>query len=128
MSVTGVRVYPGWVPSRLSMAAATTTDQFLELLRKSGLVESNRLDAFLATIGDKVREQPRSIADVLVRQGFLTPFQAGQILSGKWRGFFIAGGKYKLLQLLGVGGMGRVYLCEHLRMRRLVALKVLPEE
>ncbi|MFL5328896.1 MAG: protein kinase domain-containing protein [Gemmataceae bacterium] len=110
------------------MAAATTTDQFLDLLRKSGLVESSRLDAFLATVGETVRQQPRSLADVLVRQGFLTPFQAGQLLSGKWRGFFIASGKYKLLQLLGVGGMGRVYLCEHLRMRRLVALKVLPEE
>src|SRR5207247_2635245 len=53
---------------------------------------------------------------------------AGQLLSGKWRGFLIAGGKYKLLQLLGVGGMGKVYLCEHVRMKRLVALKVLPHD
>ncbi|MBX7104548.1 MAG: protein kinase, partial [Gemmataceae bacterium] len=60
------------------------------------------------------------------KQGLLTPFQAGLLINGKWRGFQIAGGKYKLLQLLGIGGMGKVYLCEHIRMKRLVALKVLP--
>jgi serine/threonine protein kinase len=37
-------------------------------------------------------------------------------------------GKYRLLELLGVGGMGAVYLCEHVFMKRLVALKVLPQE
>ena len=50
------------------------------------------------------------------------------MLSGKWRKFQIAGGKYKLIDLLGVGGMGKVYLCEHKRMRRLVAVKILPTD
>ena len=47
------------------------------------------------------------------------------LLQGKWRGFFIAG-KYRLLDMIGEGGMGKVYLCEHKRMQRLVAIKVLP--
>src|SRR5438552_74940 len=110
------------------MAVATTTDQFLELLRKSQLVEPTRLDSYLTSNGNSVPDKARLLAESLVRQGFLTPFQAGQLLSGKWRGFLIAGGKYKLLQLLGVGGMGKVYLCEHVRMKRLVALKVLPHD
>src|SRR5207248_7956489 len=35
-------------------------------------------------------------------------------------------GKYKVLERLGSGGMGSVYLCEHKLMRRRVAVKVLP--
>ncbi|MCS7017446.1 MAG: serine/threonine protein kinase, partial [Gemmatales bacterium] len=35
-------------------------------------------------------------------------------------------GKYKVLEKLGSGGMGQVFLCEHLLMRRRVAIKVLP--
>src|SRR5262249_28059949 len=33
--------------------------------------------------------------------------------------------KYKVLEFIGAGGMGKVYLCEHLILQRLVALKVL---
>src|SRR5436305_311666 len=68
------------------------------------------------------------LPELLIKNGFLTVFQASQLLSGKWRGFLIANGKYKLLELLGVGGMGKVYLCEHRRMKRLVAVKVLPTD
>jgi serine/threonine protein kinase len=53
----------------------------------------------------------------------LTHFQAEQFLQGKWRRFTI--GKYKVLDRIGIGGMGSVYLCEHKFMRRLAAVKVL---
>lgn len=108
------------------MAAATTSDEFLDLLRKSELLSADRLNEASQSIPAEARDQPKRVAEHLVKSGFLTPFQAGLILNGKWRGFQIANGKYKLLQLLGVGGMGKVYLCEHVRMKRLVALKVLP--
>src|SRR5438270_2245632 len=61
----------------------------------------------------------------MVRDGVLTRFQAQQFLQCKWKRFIISD-KYKLLEHLGTGGMGSVYLCEHLSMRRRVAIKVLP--
>ena len=108
------------------MPSPTTDAEFLELVRKSGVVEDKRLDTYL----DKLRAEsalppePPRLAGVLVRDGLLTHFQAEQFLLGKWRRFTI--GKYKVLERLGAGGMGSVYLCEHKLMRRRVAVKVLP--
>jgi serine/threonine protein kinase len=73
---------------------------------------------------------PRQIdplANLLIREGLLTYFQTKQIKQGRYKRFSIAN-KYKLLELIGVGGMGAVYLCEHILMHRLVAIKVLPIE
>src|SRR5207249_528742 len=91
-----------------------------------GVVEENRLDAYLERLGStaSLPEDLGKAAGVLVRDGVLTHFQAEQLLAGKWRRFTI--GKYKVLERLGSGGMGSVYLCEHLFMRRRVAVKVLP--
>jgi serine/threonine protein kinase len=108
------------------MPSPTTIDEFLELVRKSAVADEKRLTAQL----DKLRAtgslptEPGQLAGLLVRDGLLTHFQAEQLLQGKWRRFSI--GKYKVLERLGAGGMGSVYLCEHKLMRRRVALKVLP--
>ena len=57
----------------------------------------------------------------MVRDGLLTKFQAEQILQGKFRRFLL-GDKYRLLEPIGAGGMGQVFLCFHIYMHRLVAL------
>ena len=110
------------------MPIVGSTEQLLELIRKSSLLDNERLDSFLQSQASSLPNEPRPFVELLIRNGFLTPWQASQLLSGKWRKFLIAGGKYKLIDLLGVGGMGKVYLCEHKRMRRLVAVKVLPTD
>lgn len=110
------------------MPILTTSVQLIDCLRKSRLVADARLSALLGDLGDVTGREPRDLAQSLIRRGALTAWQASQLLSGKWRGFHIGGGKYRLMDLLGAGGMGKVYLCEHARMQRLVALKILPTD
>jgi serine/threonine protein kinase len=108
------------------MKVPSTVEAFLDLVRKSGLVEPFRLRASLEQF-QTLPEKPTSaqeMAKLMLRYGILTRFQSEQLLSGRWRGFTM--GKYTLLEWLGSGGMGYVYLAEHRYMRRLVALKVLP--
>lgn len=111
------------------MAAVTSTDQFLDLVHKSELVESDVLNAFLEELSQS-EDSPsdaKGLASAMVRAGLITKFQGRQLLLGRWRGFFIQG-KYKLMRLLGTGGMARVYLCQHVTLDRLVAVKFLPLE
>ncbi|HEV3118255.1 MAG TPA: serine/threonine-protein kinase, partial [Gemmataceae bacterium] len=109
------------------MPAPSTSDDFLELVRKSGVVEEKRLSACLDKLraGGTALPPPGKIAGLLVRDGVLTRFQAEQLLQGRWRRFTI--GKYKVLEQIASGGMGSVYLCEHKFMRRRAAVKVLPK-
>ena len=66
----------------------------------------------------------KAIADHLVDQEQLTPFQASQLLMG--RKFQL--GHYRILSQIGKGGMGLVFLAEHELMGRKVAIKVLPRK
>ncbi len=108
------------------MPPPSTIDELLDLVRKSGLVEAQRLDVYLEQLrtANALAGEPKMLASLFVRDGLLTHFQAGQLLQGRWRGFTV--GKYRILERLGSGGMGLVYLGEHTLMHRLVAIKVLP--
>jgi eukaryotic-like serine/threonine-protein kinase len=108
------------------MPAPTTADELLDLLQKSNLVEEPKLRAYVQKQRDAaaIPADPNKLAGILVRDGMLTYFQAEQLLQGKYKRFSL--GKYKVLEKLGTGGMGTVFLCEHKLMRRRVAVKVLP--
>lgn len=108
-----------------SQPSSSSGEAFIGLLRKSQLIDESKLDEALASLDDPTSADPKDIAQAFINMGLLTRFQVRLLLQGKWRGFFIAG-KYRLLDMLGEGGMGKVYLCEHKRMQRLVAIKVLP--
>jgi response regulator RpfG family c-di-GMP phosphodiesterase len=60
----------------------------------------------------------------LVEHGLLTEYQARRIEAGSTFGLVL--GNYRVLDRLGAGGMGVVFRAEHMRMRRQVAIKVLP--
>src|SRR6516162_7639441 len=107
------------------MPAPTTTDEFLELVRKSNLADPQLLESVLEELrANSFPTEPKKLALALVRKGLLTYFYAEQILRGVWRGFHI--GKYRILERIGSGGMGIVYLGEHKLMGNRVAIKVLP--
>ncbi|MFM8274880.1 MAG: serine/threonine protein kinase [Gemmata sp.] len=108
------------------MSVPASVDELLQLIRKSGMVDEGKLSAYLQhrQLARGLPDDPREFSDDLVNDGILTYFQAEQFLLGKWRGFTI--GKFKLLERIGVGGMGQVFLCEHMFMKRRVAVKVLP--
>lgn len=110
------------------MAENLTTSPFLNALKQSGLIESEQLERLLAELpsdgqsGDiATKLRARLLAD-----GMITRWQAEKLSQGKHRGFFL--GKYKLLDIVGRGGMSMVYLAEHKVMKRRCALKVLPSK
>ncbi|HJZ54073.1 MAG TPA: serine/threonine-protein kinase, partial [Gemmataceae bacterium] len=109
------------------MSVPTSVDELIQLIRKSGMVDETKLTAYLQRRSTRGQSgDPREFADEMIRDGMLTDFQCEQFLQGKWRGFTI--GKFKLLERLGVGGMGQVFLGEHMFMKRRVAIKVLPPD
>jgi len=100
----------------------------MEAIVRSGVLERSRLENYLQQQGSGLTtDSPSRAAQSLVRDGLLTSFQAQNLLAGKWKGFVIAG-KFRLLDRIGKGGMGHVFLCEHISLRRRVALKVLGPE
>ncbi len=103
---------------------------FLELVKRSQLVEEDQLQEFLTQFcekrGGELPERSEAFAQALVEADLLTNWQAEKLLAGKHRGFML--GKYKLLGQLGKGGMSTVYLAEHILMRARRAIKVLPRD
>src|SRR3954453_9263935 len=89
---------------RLMPAPATPTD-LIELIRKSGVLDEPALAGYFQQ--PRPTEAPR-LAESMVLDGLLTRFQAEQFLQGKWKRFHI--GKYKVLERIGAGGMGLVFL------------------
>jgi serine/threonine-protein kinase len=100
--------------------AVTSAAEFFALLEKSGLlIPAQLIQARHAAIAD---ETPRMIARNLAHQNLITRWQAGQLLAGR-SSFYL--GKYRLIELLGRGGMGASFLAEHVTMNRRVVLKVI---
>lgn len=104
------------------MANMLSAETFITGVRNSGLIPPDQLDRLLGEID---AEGPEAVASALVARNALTRWQADKILQGRG-GFFL--GKYRLLSLLGKGGMSAVYLAEHTLMRRRCAIKVLPQK
>ncbi len=100
-------------------------DQFLQTLRESGLMTASEIESFLGSLPPA--EKPttsEALAKVLVKCRKLTKFQAQAAYQGKAKALFV--GNYLVLDKIGEGGMGYVYRAQHRRMKRIVALKVLP--
>ena len=106
-----------------------TSDRIFELIEKSRLVESGKLQAQLDVIRARhegvLPEDPVVVCKELEDAGVITRWQSEKILQGKYKGFFL--GSHKLLGHLGSGGMSSVYLAEHILMKHQRGIKVLPK-
>ena len=109
--------------------AKLKVETFINLVRRSALVDKDRLDQVMTELHDKLGPAAADDSQVVSRHlhesGLLTRWQCDKLLAGRHKGFFL--GKYKLLDHLGTGGMSAVYLAEHINMQRRVAIKVLPQ-
>lgn len=108
------------------MSSPVSPAEFLNLIQRSKLINPSELGSYLQRLksANAVPAKAEQFAGLLVRDGFLTRYQAEQLLRGKWQRFTL--GRYRILGRIGSGGMGSVFLCEHTHMHRRVAVKVLP--
>jgi molecular chaperone DnaK len=107
------------------MAVESTVDAFLVVLRQSRLIAEDRLEVLLQQAGEQgvPLDSPQALASALVHSQALTRWQAKRLLAGKKKGYWL--GDYRLLEPLGEGAMGSVYLAEHAILQRKCAVKVL---
>ncbi len=104
----------------------STPTQFLRELLSSSLILAEDWETLPTNTQDELLncQAPEHVLPLLVQHNLLTEYQAARIEAGKTFGLVL--GNYRVLNRIGAGGMGVVFKGEHLRMRRLVAIKVLP--
>jgi serine/threonine-protein kinase len=94
-------------------------------LRRSNLIDRGQLDQLVCEFLKKnPAPEPPALAQFLVDQGSLTPFQAERLLQGKTQGLVL--GPYVLTDSLGSGSMGTVYRGLSKNDNQYYAIKVLP--
>lgn len=100
--------------------------QLLRQLIGSSLILTEDWEALPHAVQEELLHQTNQdlLLAALVEHGLLTDYQAARIDAGSLFGLIL--GNYRVLDRLGAGGMGVVFRAEHLRMRRQVAIKVLP--
>ena len=103
--------------------AVSTVDEYLSVLEKSKLLGSEQLVEAQRLAGES--SDAAALARALARENLVSRWQAGTLLALGQRAQLRLG-KYKLIQRLGKGGMGTVFLAEHVTMNRRVALKIVP--
>jgi|GEM_PF-995260 len=103
--------------------------RFWQASLQSGLMNLAGLQACWETLPPEKRvadQLDRRLARQAVQASLLTLWQAQQLLAGRSTGFKID--RYVLLEMIGQGGMGRVYLAKDTRLNRRVAIKILSPE
>jgi serine/threonine protein kinase len=106
------------------------SSRFWQATILSGLMDVESLTACWETVApnssDPSEQVDRRLAREAVRSNALTHWQAENLLAGQTSGFKVD--RYVLLNLIGHGGMGCVYLALDPRLNRRVAIKILSRE
>jgi serine/threonine-protein kinase len=109
--------------------ATLSVESFIDYVERSELVEADALqqviDECKTAHGGELPDDADVLANLLIEKKLLTSWHVEKLMDKKYRGFSL--GKYRMLRLIGSGGMSTVYLAEHKLMHRQRAIKVLPK-
>jgi serine/threonine protein kinase/Leucine-rich repeat (LRR) protein len=111
---------PVAVPAAILVSSAS----LMQCLRQYPILDAAQLRE-LETLLPRFTEA-KPLAAELVRRGWLTPYQANQLLLGRGRELVL--GSYILLERLGEGGMGQVFKAKNWKLGRIVAVKLIRKE
>jgi serine/threonine protein kinase len=100
-----------------------TVKQFVKTLSDLGLMPTPDVAALKDRVDDEAADA-RPLAASLVNEGKLTRYQAASLYQGKHD--LLVLGDYIVVDTIGKGGMGQVLKARHRRMKRTVAVKILP--
>ncbi|HWY85472.1 MAG TPA: serine/threonine-protein kinase, partial [Gemmataceae bacterium] len=108
-----------------SAHALTPGRLLLQALIESGVILLEEWQAVDETVRHLLLDSPSrdELLPMLLEHKLLTDHQAARIRAGGMEQLIF--GNYRILDRIGVGGMGIVYRGEHMLMRRPVAIKVL---
>ena len=103
-----------------------TAGDYLKLLAKSGLLSARQMEKIGRNFDVSLEASGDELARQLVKKRVLTPFQAERLLEGRYRGFVVD--RYRIREILGLGGMGCVFIAEDSDSNQKVALKILSSQ
>jgi putative two-component system response regulator len=111
------------VNSGVSMSAA---QRLLSELRSASIIRPRDWELLSADVIAELQESSDDtvLLEKLVERQLLTQYQSERVGARSTFGLIL--GNYRVLDRLGAGGMGVVLKAEHLRLPRLVAIKLIP--
>ena len=126
LPLTSIVAPPKWERVQPKRKAISEGLSLIDRLVKSSLILAEDWQLLSSEVRDELYscQELELILPALVDHRLLTEYQADRIRAGTTYGLVL--GNYRVLDRLGAGGMAVVFKAEHMQMRRVVAIKVVP--